>query len=67
MSRVRTGGRVEALAHLHKATEFLNAADAAAESGWWNAAASNAVTAGINSKDALCFALAGRPGVPEPV
>lgn len=27
---------------------------------WHNAAASNAVTAGINAKDALCYALAGR-------
>lgn len=60
MSRVRTGGRAEALAHLHKGVEFLDAAEAAAASGWWNAATSNAVTAGINAKDALCFALAGR-------
>lgn len=59
MSRVRTGGRAEALAHLNKAKEFLDAADAAGESRWWNAAASNAVTAGINAKDALCFALSG--------
>jgi HEPN domain-containing protein len=60
MSRVRTGGRAEALAHLHKAHEFLNAAETAAESGWPNAAASNAVTAGTNAKDAVCFALSGR-------
>src|SRR5207253_9609503 len=27
---------------------------------WHNAAGSNAVTAGINAKDALCFAMVGR-------
>lgn len=59
MSRVRLGGRSEALAHLNKAKEFLEAAQAALEAGWNNAASSNAVTAGINAKDALCFALAG--------
>jgi uncharacterized protein (UPF0332 family) len=60
MSRARTGGRTEALAHLHKAHEFLDAAETAAESVWPNTAASNAVTAGINAKDALCFGLSGR-------
>jgi hypothetical protein len=65
MTRVRTGGRAEALLHVHKAIEFLAAADAAGEFGWWNAAASNAVAAGINAKDALCFALSGRSTVAE--
>jgi HEPN domain-containing protein len=60
VSRVRTGGRPDALAHLGKAQECLQAARAALEAGWHNAAASSAVTAGINAKDALCFALAGR-------
>lgn len=60
MSRVRTGGRAEALSHLDKAREFLHAARSALDAGWYNAAASSAVTSGINAKDALCLALAGR-------
>jgi hypothetical protein len=60
LSRVRTGGRAEALAHLDKAQEFLQASRAALDARWNNAAASSAVTAGINAKDAICFALAGR-------
>jgi len=60
LSRVRIGGRAEALAHLNKAREFLGEARAALDAHWHNAAASNAVTAGINAKDALCFAMAGR-------
>ena len=51
MSRVRTGGRSEALAHLGKAREFLDAARAALDAGWHNAAASSAVSAGVNAKD----------------
>jgi len=60
MSKARTGGRREAVAHLGKAQEFLDAADSANEMGWTNAAASSAVTAGINAKDAMCFLLAGQ-------
>jgi hypothetical protein len=60
VSRVRIGGRAEALAHHGKAREFLQAARAALDSGWNNAAASSAVTAGINAKDAISFVLAGR-------
>lgn len=60
MSRVRTGGRADALAHLAKAQEFLEAAQAALDALWLNAAVSSAVTAGINAEDALCFAMAGR-------
>jgi hypothetical protein len=60
VSRVRTGGRSEARAHLAKAQEFLDAARAAVDANWYNAAASSVVLAGINAKDALCFALAGR-------
>jgi hypothetical protein len=60
VSRVRTGGRAEALAHLAKSREFLAASIAATDAGWHNAAASNAVTAGINAKDAPCFVLTGR-------
>lgn len=51
--------RSEAIAHLSKAEEFLSAAEMAAADGLFNAATSNAVTSGINSKDALCLALAG--------
>jgi hypothetical protein len=45
---------------LNKAQEFLDAARTALEAGWHNAAASSAVTAGINAKDALCFGTVGR-------
>jgi hypothetical protein len=60
VSRVKIGGRREAAAHLHKAQEFLEAARAAQAQAWHNAAASSAVSAGINAKDALCYATAGR-------
>src|SRR5205807_1244841 len=60
VSRVRTGGRADATAHLGKAQEFLEAARAALDAKWHSAAASSAVTAGINAKDALCFAMVGR-------
>jgi hypothetical protein len=65
VSRVRTGGHAEARAHLDKAREFLAAARAALDANWHNAAAGSAVTAGINAKDALCFALAGRSTAAE--
>ena len=60
MSRVRAGGRTEAVAHLVKAQEFLSAARAALDAGWHNAAPSSAVLAGINAKDAHWFAMTGR-------
>jgi hypothetical protein len=60
VSRLRTGGRTEALAHLDKAREFLDAARASLDFGWHNATASSAVSAGINAKDALCLAMVGR-------
>jgi len=53
--RARRGARSSA-----KAQEFLEAAQAALDALWLNAAVSSAVTAGINAKDALCFAMAGR-------
>ena len=65
MSRVRAGGRAEALAHLGKAQEFLLAAHATLDAHWHNAAASNAVTAGINAKDALCLGATGRTTVAD--
>jgi uncharacterized protein (UPF0332 family) len=51
--------RADARAHLAKAKEFLTAAELAAETELYSAAASNAVTSGINSKDAICLALTG--------
>ena len=54
------GGRQDALAHLGKAQEFLEAAETANREGWTNVATSNAVTAGINAKDAICFLLSGQ-------
>ncbi|MFI6828457.1 HEPN domain-containing protein [Kribbella sp. NPDC050241] len=50
----------EARAHLAKAREFLEAAELTNDLQLFNAAASNAVTSGINSKDAICLALTGR-------
>lgn len=50
----------EAGAHLAKAREFLEAAELNNDIKLYNAATSNAVTAGINSKDAICLALTGR-------
>ncbi|MEV4260784.1 HEPN domain-containing protein [Kribbella sp. NPDC049584] len=50
----------EARAHLAKAREFLEAADLTNDLQLYNAAASNAVTSGINSKDAICLILTGR-------
>lgn len=49
-----------ARAHLTKAQEFLEAAELTNDLDLFNAAASNAVTSGINSKDAICLALTGR-------
>ena len=43
-----------ARAHLTKAQEFLEAAELTNDLLLFNAAASNAVTSGINSKDAIC-------------
>jgi uncharacterized protein (UPF0332 family) len=50
----------EARAHLTKAREFLEAAELTNDLELFNAAASNAVTSGINSKDAICLTLTGR-------
>lgn len=50
----------EAKAHLAKAREFLEAAELTNDLDLHNAAASSAVTSGINSKDAICLALTGR-------
>ncbi|TCC39065.1 DNA-binding protein [Kribbella capetownensis] len=49
----------EARAHLAKAREFLEAVELTNDLQLFNAAASNAVTSGIN-KDAICLALTGR-------
>lgn len=50
----------DARAHLRKAQEFLEAAGYERDLGLFNPAASAAVTAGINAKDAICLALTGR-------
>lgn len=49
----------DAMAHLAKAREFLEAAELTHDLELYNAATSNAVTSGINSKDAICLALTG--------
>lgn len=49
-----------ARAHLAKAREFLEAAELTNDLQLYNAAASNALTSGINSKDAICLALTGQ-------
>lgn len=50
----------EARAHLEKAREFLDAAQTGLEFEHLNAATSNSVISGINSKDAICLRLTGR-------
>lgn len=50
----------DARAHLEKASEFLNAATMTFDRGLFNAATSNAVSCGINAKDAICLKLTGR-------
>jgi uncharacterized protein (UPF0332 family) len=47
-------------AHLAKAREFLQAAELEHRQDLYNAATSNAVLSGINSKDAICLKLSGR-------
>ena len=55
----------EAKAHLEKAREFLEAAHLSNDLELYNAATSNAVVAGINSKDAICLKLTGRTAKTE--
>ena len=50
----------EARLHLDKAEEFLQAAEMSLELELFNAATSDAVNSGINSKDATCLKLTGR-------
>lgn len=50
----------EARLHVRKAEEFLEAAEISLDRGLFNAATSDAVVAGINSKDAICLKLTGR-------
>lgn len=52
----------DARAHLEKAQQFLLAAEVALEDQLFDPAASNAVIAGINAKDAMCLRLTGRTG-----
>jgi uncharacterized protein (UPF0332 family) len=47
----------DAKSHLAKAREFLEAADIERDHELYNAAISNAVISGINSKDAICLTL----------
>ena len=68
------GALEESRAHLRKAREFLDAARLEVERDLYSAAASSAILAGINAKDAICLRLTGRTGksddhrsaVPEP-
>lgn len=55
----------DARAHLAKAREFLQAAELNNDVKLHNAATSNAVTAGINAKDAVCLKLTSRTGKPD--
>lgn len=55
----------DARAHLLKAREFLEAAEFNYDLELYNAATSNSVTSGINSKDAICLRLTGRTGKTE--
>lgn len=56
------GARDAALSHLSKAREFLDAARLELDAELFTAAASSAVLAGINAKDAICLRLTGRTG-----
>lgn len=51
-----------ARAHLRKARQFLEAADVELSGELYDAAASSAVLAGINAKDAICLRRIGRTG-----
>jgi uncharacterized protein (UPF0332 family) len=53
------GPKQTAELHLIKAAEFLAAARIDLNAGHVNAATSNAVVSGINSKDAMCLKLTG--------
>ncbi len=59
------GARDDALSHLRKAREFLDAAVLELDTDLHTAAASSAVLAGINAKDAICLQLTGRTGKSE--
>ncbi len=50
----------DATAHLAKLREFLRTAESNKELNLYNAATSDAVISGINSKDAICLGLTGR-------
>lgn len=52
----------DARAHLEKAEEFLAATEATLDLELFNAATSNAVSCGLNAKDAICLKLTGRTG-----
>lgn len=54
------GALEQSAAHLAKAKELLEAAEVNLDLELFNAATSNAVTSGINSKDAICLRLTGR-------
>lgn len=59
------GARDDALSHLSKAREFLDAARLEFDAELFTAAASSAVLSGINAKDAICLRLTGRTGKSE--
>ncbi|MEK7409866.1 MAG: HEPN domain-containing protein [Actinomycetota bacterium] len=56
------GALEEAKQYLAKAREFLEAAQVNFDLDLFNAATSNAVTSGINAKDAICSKVTGRTG-----
>lgn len=56
------GAQDDARSHLRKAREFLEAASLELQMQLHTAAASSAVLAGINAKDAICLQLTGRTG-----
>jgi tRNA A37 threonylcarbamoyladenosine synthetase subunit TsaC/SUA5/YrdC len=59
------GALDDARSHLIKAAEFLAAASANLAADRFNAATSDAVVSGINSKDAICLKLTGRTAKPD--
>ena len=59
------GSLDDARKHLAKARAFLDAAESSLSLAQFNAATSNAVVSGINSKEAICLKLTGRTSKSE--
>ena len=63
--RSRNIALAESREHLRKARESLTAAEFSLDLDLYNAATPNAITWGINAKDAICLRLTGKTGKTE--